>query len=135
MVAGLTNGFDGAWHAIFAAQLGGEGIVLLRNGSILGCVNQYFYEGSYELDGAGTFKARVKVSHYAGDRVVSISWRVRAVCDSVRASRLNCCAGVQDSNGRLQLKGDVTGDPDRRLAVILTRLVPKVTSSRVCDRW
>jgi hypothetical protein len=24
MVAGLTNDFDGAWHAVFAAQLGGE---------------------------------------------------------------------------------------------------------------
>jgi hypothetical protein len=44
MVAGLTNDFDGAWYAVFGAQLGGEGIVLLRNGFILGCDDQYFYE-------------------------------------------------------------------------------------------
>ncbi len=122
-MAGLLNGFDGAWHPIFAAQLGGEGIVLLRNGAILGCDNQYFYEGSYELDGAGTFRARVKVSHYAGDRAVSIfgEFGPFATLESFQAE----LRGVRDSNGRLQLNGDVTGDPDRRLAVILTRLVPK----------
>jgi hypothetical protein len=37
MVADLTSDFDGAWYAAFGAQLGGEGIVLLRNGFILGC--------------------------------------------------------------------------------------------------
>jgi hypothetical protein len=72
MVAGLTNDFDGAWYAVFGAQLGGEGIVLLRNGFILGCDDQYFYEGRYVLDDVGGFRALVKVSHYAGDRALSI---------------------------------------------------------------
>ncbi len=71
MVAGLTNDFDGAWHAVFGAQLGGEGIVLLRSGFILGCDDQYFYEGRYVVDEDGGFRALVKVSHYAGDRAVS----------------------------------------------------------------
>jgi hypothetical protein len=57
MVAGLRNDFDGAWHAVFGAQLGGEGIVLLRNGFILGCDDHYFYEGSYVLDDDGGFTA------------------------------------------------------------------------------
>ena len=52
--------------------LDGEGIVLLRNGFILGCDDQYFYEGRYVLDDDGGFRALVKVSHYAGDRAVSI---------------------------------------------------------------
>ena len=72
MVAGLTNDFDGAWHAVFGAQLSGEGVVLLRNGFILGCDDQYFYEGRYVLDDDGGLRALVKVSHYAGDRAVSI---------------------------------------------------------------
>jgi T3SS negative regulator,GrlR len=50
----------------------GEGIVLLRNGFILGCDNQYFYEGRFEVDGDGGFRALVTVSHYAGDRAVCI---------------------------------------------------------------
>jgi T3SS negative regulator,GrlR len=72
MVAGLTNDFDGAWHAVFSAQLDGEGIVLLRNGFILGCDDQYFYQGRYVLEDDGGFRTLVKVSHYAGDRAVSI---------------------------------------------------------------
>jgi hypothetical protein len=53
MVASLTNDFDGAWYTVFAAQVGGEGIVLLRNGFILGSDDQYFYEGIYVLDDNG----------------------------------------------------------------------------------
>jgi hypothetical protein len=46
--------------------------VLLRNGFILGCDDQHFYEGRYVLDDDRGFRALVKVSHYAGDRAVSI---------------------------------------------------------------
>ena len=125
MVVGLTNDFDGAWHAVFGAQLGGEGIVLLRNGFILGCDDQYFYEGRYVFDDDdGAFRALVKVSHYAGDRAVSIfrEFGPFATLESFHAE----LRGAQDSNGTLQLSGGVTGDPDRRLdvAVALTRLVP-----------
>jgi T3SS negative regulator,GrlR len=110
MVEGLTNGFDGAWHAVFPPQLGGEGIVLLRNGFILGCDNQYFYEGRYVLDDGG-FRALVKVSHYAGDRAVSIfgEFGPFANLESFQAE----LRGDQDSNGTLQLSGGVTGDPTR----------------------
>ena len=123
MVEGLTNNFDGAWHAVFGAQLSGEGIVLLRNGFILGCDDQYFYEGRYVVEEDGGFRALVKVSHYAGDRAVSIFGEVGpfATLESFHAE----LRGAQDSNDTLQLSGGVTGDPDRRLAVILTRLVPK----------
>ena len=124
MVAGLTNDFDGAWHAVFAAQLGGEGVVLLRNGFILGCDDQYFYEGRYVLDDDRGFRALVKVSHYAGDRAVSVfgEFGPFATLENFHAD----LRGAQDSNGTLQLTGGVTGDPDRRLAIAiaLTRLVP-----------
>jgi hypothetical protein len=124
MVARLTNDFDGAWHAVFAAQLGGEGVVLLRNGFILGCDDQHFYEGRYVLDDAQGFRALVKVSHYAGDRAVSIfgEFGPFATLESFHAE----LRGAQDSNGTLQLSGGVTGDPDRRLdvALKLSRLVP-----------
>jgi hypothetical protein len=124
MVAGLTNDFDGAWHAVFAAQLNGEGIVLLRNGFILGCDDQYFYEGRYVVEEDGGFRALVKVSHYAGDRAVSIfgEFGPFATLESFHVE----LRGAQDSNGTLQLSGGVTGDPDRRLdvALKLIRLVP-----------
>src|SRR6266446_2216160 len=124
MVAGLTNDFDGAWHAVFGAQLGGEGIVLLRNGFILGCDDQYFYEGRYVLDDDGGFRALVKVSHYAGDRAVSIfgEFGPFATLESFHAQ----LRGAQDSNDTLQLSGGVTGAPERRLdiALKLARLVP-----------
>ena len=89
MVADLTSDFDGAWYAVFGAQLGGEGIVLLRNGFILGCDDQYFYEGRYVRDDDGGFRSLVKVSHYAGDRAVSVfgdSGHLRLW----KASTLNC---------------------------------------------
>jgi hypothetical protein len=92
MVVGLTNDFDGAWHAVFGAQLGGEGIVLPRNGFTLGCDDQYFYEGRYVFDDDdGAFRALVKVSHYAGDRAVSIaqnSTRHRAAKSAARSLRM-----------------------------------------------
>ena len=113
MVADLTNDFDGAWYAVFGAQLGGEGIVLLRNGFILGCDDQYFYEGRYVRDDDGGFRSLVKVSHYAGDRAVSVfgEFGPFATLESFHAE----LRGAQDSNGTLQLSGGVTGDPDRRL--------------------
>jgi T3SS negative regulator,GrlR len=124
MVAGLANDFDGAWYAVFGAQLSGEGIVLLRNGFILGCDDQYFYEGRYVLDDDGGFRALVKVSYYAGDRAVSIFGDLGpfATVESFHAE----LRGAQDSNGTLQLSGGVKGDSDRRLdvALTLTRLVP-----------
>ena len=124
MVADLTSDFDGAWYAVFGAQLRGEGIVLLRNGFILGCDDQYFYEGRYVRDDDGGFRALVKVSHYAGDRAVSIfgEFEPFATLESFHAE----LRGAQDSNGTLQLSGGVTGDPDRRLdvALKLSRLVP-----------
>jgi hypothetical protein len=124
MVAGLTNDFDGAWHAVFGAQLGGEGIVLLRNGFILGCDDQYFYEGRYVLDDDGGLRALVKVSHYAGYRAVSVfgEFGPFATLESFHAD----LRGAQDSNGTLQLSGGVTGAPAKRLdvALKLIRLVP-----------
>ena len=96
--------------------------MLLRNGFILGCDDQHFYEGRHVLDDDGGFRALVKVSHYAGDRAVSIfgEFGPFATLESFHAE----LRGAQDSNGTLQLSGRVTGDPDRRLAVALTRLVP-----------
>ena len=124
MVADLTSDFDGAWYAVFGAQLGGEGIVLLRNGFILGCDDQYFYEGRYVRDDDGGFRSLVKVSHFAGDRAVSVfgDFGPFATLESFHAE----LRGAQDSNGTLQLSGGVIGDPDRRLdvALTLTRLVP-----------
>ena len=103
----------------------GEGIVLLRNRFILGCDDQYFYEGSYVLDD-GAFRALVKVSHYAGDRAVSIfrDSGPFATLESFHAE----LRGAQDSNGTLQLSGGITGEPDRRLAVAvaLSRIVPNL---------
>jgi hypothetical protein len=134
MVAGLTNDFDGAWHAVFGAQLGGEGIVLLRSGFILGCDDQYFYEGRYVVEEDGGFRALVKVSHYAGDRAVSIfgEFGPFATLESFHAE----LRGAQDSNDTLQLSGGVTGDPDRRLdvAVKLARLVPNPSAKNEISR-
>jgi T3SS negative regulator,GrlR len=124
MVADLTSDFDGAWYAVFGAQLRDEGIVLLRNGFILGCDDQYFYEGRYVRDDDGGFRSLVKVSHYAGDGAVSVfgDFGPFATLESFHAE----LRGGQDSNGTLQLSGGVTGDPDRRLdvALKLSRLVP-----------
>lgn len=119
------NDFDGAWYAVFTEQLGGEGIVLLRNGFILGCDDQYFYEGRYVLDD-GAFRALVKVSHYAGDRAVSI-FRVSGPFASLESFHAEL-RRAQDSNGTLQLSGGITGEPDRRLAVAvaLSRIVPNL---------
>jgi hypothetical protein len=75
------------------------------------------------LDDDGGFRALVKVSHYAGDRTVSIFGDLGpfATLERFHAE----LRGAQDSNGTLQLSGGVTGDPERRLdvAVALTRLV------------
>jgi hypothetical protein len=124
MVAGLTNDFDGAWYAVFGAQLSGEGMALLRNGFILGCDDHYFYEGRYGFDDDGNFRALVKVSHYAGDRAASIfgEFGPFATLESFDAD----LRGGQDSNGTLQLTGGVEGDPDRKFAVALalTRVIP-----------
>jgi hypothetical protein len=63
-VVGSINKVDGAWYAVFGSKLAGDRMVLLRNGTLLGCDNQYFYEGVYELGDDGTLRARIKVSHY-----------------------------------------------------------------------
>ena len=96
--------------------------MLLRNGFILGCDDQHFYEGRYVLDDDRGVRALVKVSHYAGNRAVSIfgEFGPFATLESFHAE----LRGAQDSNGTLQFSGRVTGDHDRRLAVALTRLVP-----------
>ncbi len=36
--------FDGAWQADFGSALGGRGIVLLREGRVMGPDNPFFYE-------------------------------------------------------------------------------------------
>ena len=82
MVAGLTNDFDGAWYAVFGAQLGGEGIVLLRNGFILGCDDQYFYEGRYVLDDDGGLQGASQGVALCRRSSGKHLWRVRAICDS-----------------------------------------------------
>jgi hypothetical protein len=43
------NQFDGAWRAVYAQSLWGEGLVLLRSGKLLGCDEQYFFEGNYSV--------------------------------------------------------------------------------------
>jgi T3SS negative regulator,GrlR len=116
------NSFDGAWHAVFGSALAGNGVVLLRNGTILGCDNQYFYEGTYKVAGDAAIEAWVKVSHYAGDRPVSIFGEFgSATLESYQAE----LDGTLRADGRLHLKCAMNGDPDRELAVMLTRMIPK----------
>jgi len=59
--------FDGAWRAFYAEALGGEGIVILRSGKILGCDKQFFYEGEYSVSDNGRLSGKIHVQHYAGD--------------------------------------------------------------------
>jgi hypothetical protein len=63
--------------------------VLIRNGFILGCDDQHFYEGRYVLDDDRGFRALVKVSHYAGDRR-SASLASSGHLRLWKASTLNC---------------------------------------------
>src|SRR5690349_23562412 len=62
------NQVDGAWRALYAERLWGEGLVVLRSGKLLGCDPQYFYEGDYTVSDDGRLSARIHVRHYAGLR-------------------------------------------------------------------
>jgi len=101
--------------------MGGEGLVMLRNGDLLGCDNQYFYQGSYELDDDDRrLTAVVKVSHYAGDQPVSIF----GTFDSLTLESFQAELEEVYVAGVLRLHGTVTGDPVRKLLVSLMRLLP-----------
>ncbi len=119
------NSLDGAWHAVFGSALAGEGIVLLRNGTVLGCDNQYFYEGNYEPAGDSGIQARINVSHYASDRPTSIFGDFGPLTLKRYHAELR---GALTADGSLHFRGAMNGDPDRELVVTLTRLVPRVTT-------
>ncbi len=59
------NTFDGAWRAVYASELFGDGLVILRNGRAVGCDHRYFFEGTYSMDNDGTLSVHVDVQHYA----------------------------------------------------------------------
>jgi hypothetical protein len=120
-VADFINNLDGAWYAAFGSKLAGDGMVLLRNGTLLGCDNQYFYEGAYELGDDGRLRARIDVCHYACDQPVSIFGSF----ESLTLERFQADLQGVEVAGRLLLNGTVNGDPERTLAVSLTRFLPK----------
>lgn len=111
--------FDGAWRAVFGSELAGEGIVLLRNGTVLGCDHRYFYQGNYETASDGSITARIRVEHYAGEPL-SIFGEFE---DLTLVSYQTELRGVEVA-GAVQLNGTVTGDPGRALVVTLIRLLP-----------
>ena len=108
--------FDGAWEADFGTELGGLGVLLLRRGQLLGCNNHYFYAGSYNIAADGSMQARIKVDHYAG-----LAHPIFDVGPSV-----SCIASVRGQmvGNSVQLNGTVNGDPERKLVITLTRLMP-----------
>jgi hypothetical protein len=57
---------DGAWRTRYAQTGWGTGFVVLRKGRLLGCDNQYAYEGTYQTVG-GHLTAHLEVEHYAGE--------------------------------------------------------------------
>jgi hypothetical protein len=111
---------DGAWQADFGSDLSGQGVVLLRNGKVLGCDHQYFYDGTYETEGNGTIKAHITVEHYAGEpRSIFGDFGPSVALVGYRVELHGVAVG-----GRVQLNGTINGDPDRALVIMLTRLMP-----------
>jgi hypothetical protein len=57
---------DGLWLADFSTHLGaGNGVVVLSNMTLLGGDSNYYYRGTYSLEGT-YFRALLTIFHYAG---------------------------------------------------------------------
>jgi len=110
---------DGAWQADFGSDLSEQSVVLLRNGKVLGCDHQYFYEGTFSIGTDGTIRAHIKVEHYAGQpRSIFGDFGTLALVSYQTDLR-----GVVE-RGKVHLMGSINGDPNKTLVVTLTRLMP-----------
>ena len=123
-MADLTSDFDGAWYAVFGGAARRRRHRAPQEWIYSWLRRPVFLRREIRARRRRGFRSLVKVSHYAGDRAVSVfgEFGPFATLESFHAE----LRGAQDSNGTLQLSGGVTGDPDRRLdvALKLSRLVP-----------
>ena len=117
-----SSSLDGLWHALYGSAVGGTGYLLLRKGKVLGCDNQYFIEGSYEVCADGTVKALIAVDHFSGEPRTIFG-------DFGFLKLMNYTAeltGKADPFGLIVLAGQVNGNPDLVISVRLARLLPGV---------
>ena len=70
---------DGVWRAIYTSTLWGEGIIVLREGRVLGCDDGWFIDGSIEIITPDQLEGAVRVSRYnkVGDLNLWFVWSCR----------------------------------------------------------
>jgi hypothetical protein len=112
--------FDGAWRALYAERLWGEGIVVLHNGELLGCDSQYVYRGNYDTSSGATLTAHLEVQHYAGEP--------RSIFGEFGAVRLikytADLTSIEVQERVVVFEGTMNGNPDLIFRVRLERLLP-----------
>jgi T3SS negative regulator,GrlR len=114
----MSNELDGAWHAVYQEALSGEGVVILRSGKLIGCDQQYFFEGDYSALVDGHVSATIHVNHFAGEPR-SIFHRG----DTVRLVEYSAKLEGRIEGNRLLFEGEVDYSP-LRFRVALTRQIP-----------
>ena len=111
---------DGLWYAIYGSSLGGNGCVLLRQGKVLGCDNQYFIEGSYQLSSEGTVTVSVVIEHFSGE-----ARTIFGDCEPLTLTKYTVELSGRACTSFVVLTGHVEKHPDLVISVRLIRLLPQ----------
>jgi hypothetical protein len=102
---------DALWSVEFRSSTQtGAGVVVLNQGRILGGDAQYFYVGSYRLEGA-IAKATFTIQHYAGAAHTVFG----------NAQQLVIEVSGKPAQDSFELRGHVLGAPKATLTVRLQR--------------
>ena len=103
---------EALWSVEFVSNVQGfgSGIVVLETGRVLGGDAQYFYVGSYVVEG-GTIKATVTINHYSGPP--------NTIFGQANSVTLNFSG--KPARDQFELQGSVAGNPALTIGVRFTR--------------
>lgn len=103
---------EALWSVVFVASQNqvGSGVAVLETGRILGGDAQYYYVGTYSIEG-GEMTAFVTITHFAGEPLSVFG----------PSTRHELVLNGKTSHDKFILTGTTKGNPSQIIAIELTR--------------